>query len=486
VNPLAAASALLVLTGCGFLVGRAAGSRDGASRVAAWGTALPLGIVVLGFGWLLWAHLAPGRALGWASLAVPMALAALALLAWTRRSRRSLDPPRAGATAPADGLDAVGWIGLTVLVAQVGLSLLSVAADPRLVDWDGWAIWGIKARAFFVDGGVLAYLGRAQDLAFSWPARPPLTALYQAFLYQAAGAVDEGAARLGHWALFVSLLLTAYAGLRRRFGRSTALAWTALLATVPNLTYQAVAGVANVALGLYLYAALEALDEWESEPGSGGLVRAGLLLCGAVLVRDEGLALATLTVAAALLAARRPAARSRRQRLVAALGLALALVAAHQSWASLVRQVGASDPVLARWTSPAGASSRLVERVPEGSPLAGALVAELADPSRQARSSPLEDALGVALFWPLFALACLLGVRRWRSDPPALRCALITVGGLLAYGLALATYPDADVDGIVRDWAFVLDRHATALVPLAWRAVAGAFGPDLEARVRGG
>jgi hypothetical protein len=103
---------------------------------------------------------------------------------------------------------------------------------------------------------------------------------------------------------------------------------------------------------------------------------------------------------------------------------------------------------------------------------------ELARPLQQTRSSPLEDTLGVALFWPLFGLAGLTLVRRGRSDIVGLRCAVVAAGGLLIYTLGLILFPYQDLADVMNNWLFVLDRHALALVPMAARAMAGAFAPD--------
>jgi hypothetical protein len=59
----------------------------------------------------------------------------------------------------------------------------------------------------------------------------------------------------------------------------------------------------------------------------------------------------------------------------------------------------------------------------------------------------------------------------------ALRCALLAWGGLLIYTLGFILFPYQDLNDIVNNWIYVLDRHAVALVPLAVRTAAGAFAP---------
>jgi hypothetical protein len=480
VTTLAVGLATLLLAASGYLVWRRIAPANCGSPPTSLGVALPVGVVLLGIESLLWAHAAPDRSVGFWSLIAPLAL--LSVLAYASGFRRRPLPEPSPPRLPS-ALGAAGFAASLIIAAEIGLSYLSILVDPRLVDWDGWAIWGIKAKAFFMDGGVHRYLAHAHDYAFSWPARPCLSALFESFLYHAVGGVEEGAARLGHLALFASLLLVFYSSLRRRYTADTSMIWTALLATVPNLTYQAIAGVANVVLGLYLFAALDALDAWQVDPRVERVAGPALLLAGACLSRDEGFALAGLTAACVFLTPPFPSFRNRYAKLTALLGLSFASAAAYALWASLVKQHGASDELLARWTSAPGAWSRLLSRRHELSQLIGPFLEELALPTAQARCSPLENALRLSLFWPSFGLACVCGGRLWRTDPMAFRCALIATAGLVTYAVALAVFPDSDMRGVIHDWVFVFDRHALVVAPMAMRTMAGVFGAALESRV---
>src|SRR5262249_45190073 len=147
--------------------------------------------------------------------------------AWA--SRRRAVPGAASGTA-------LGWSGrvaLVVIVAGAASIVGGVVASPCFSDWDAWAVWGLKAKAVFVDPDVRPYLAAADAYDFSWPPRPCLTAVFQAFLYACLGRVDEAGARLVHVALWASLLLIFHGSLRRRLAAGPALLWTALLATVP-------------------------------------------------------------------------------------------------------------------------------------------------------------------------------------------------------------------------------------------------------------
>jgi hypothetical protein len=106
---------------------------------------------------------------------------------------------------------------------------------------------------------------------------------------------------------------------------------------------------------------------------------------------------------------------------------------------------------------------------------------ELSVPAEKTRFSPLEETLGVALLWPLFALAGVVAIRRGRSDVTGLRCTAAAAGGLMIYALGLVLFPYQDLADVLYSWVYVLDRHAVALAPMAVRTAASAFSLDPEA-----
>jgi len=468
------AIALLIPAVAGFFLWRRLHTRSSGLEALAY--ALPLGVVAVAVEMVASSLLYGGYTL--AILLVPLLLVGVACaVSW----RRPIEP------APEDRPAPPGWVGraaLVILAAEVGLVLAELGASPTLTDWDGWAIWGLKAKAFFIDGSLRTYFDRTNVYEFSWPGRPCLSSMLQAFVYTGLGRVDEAAARLAHVALWMSLLLMFYVNLRLRCGIDSSLVWTAALATVPNLTYQASAGVANPILGLYLFAALAAADRWEAQPGRGPLAAAGLLLAGATLSRDEGLLLGTATVAA-VFTIRRPGALRGRERLRAAGGLCLAGGAAYGLWHLLL----VSSPVppvgiQTLWSAGPDLPLRLLDRRGDVPAILAAIGGELVRTSEQTRSSPLEEFLGIALLWPLFAAACLSLRRLRQTDPMGLRCLVTTWAGLLFYTGAFLVFPYESLEDVLHNWVFVMDRHAIALAPMALRVMASAFGRASETPAR--
>lgn len=422
--------------------------------------------VPLGAGVAAWMALALSSFGGMLGPVLPLLLLALGLAAAPRRP--------SPAAAARERVSPLAWGCLALAAAQVAMVVALALAEGRLVDWDAWAIWDMKARAFFVDGGVDGYLERSVALEFSWPSRPPLTALAQAFLYTALGGSSETAGRLLHAAIYASLLAFFFALVRRSCDTTPAAVGTALLATLPNVAYHATSGVANLALGVYLLAQIVALLHAFDRGGRWAFAVAGIGAGLACLARDEGRWLACLAAVATTLVAWRLGCP--RRRMLAGLSAATLVAAAlYAPWAMAVARHGAAD-VLSQWTA-----GETLARIPAHARDLPAFVRllgpELLEPVEQSGASPFEGWLGLALFWPTFAVAAVAMPFAGRRDPLAVSAAFTTVGGLLFYAAGLWLFPYQSLADLHHDWLYVLDRHLIAVTPAAAYAIVSALSP---------
>ena len=151
------------------------------------------------------------------------------------------------------------------------LALLPVAASAAVLavwlpyerampltsqSWDAWAIWLFKAKAFYVDGGVTAYLARAGEFT-GQPGYPLLTPLYTTALYALGGGVNDAGAKLTSPCFYLALLSAFHFVARRAAGFRVAAATTTMLALTPLLQTVAfdLAGYADTALAAYFVCA---------------------------------------------------------------------------------------------------------------------------------------------------------------------------------------------------------------------------------------
>jgi hypothetical protein len=379
----------------------------------------------------------------------------------------------------------IWWIFLGVVGLELCLITASFLHYPYITDWDGWAIWGMKAKAFFSDHGFNGYLGRADDLSFSWPARPCLSSIFQTYVYLAGGQANEAASRFVHLVAGISLLSIFYWTLRRRLPATTAMIWTAMLATMPNLADQVTAGIGNILLAIFLFSAVSALDRYRTEGTVGYLIAASAFLGFALLTRDEAFSLCAICVAIALLFAPCPQFTSRKKIILQTLAILVGAAFLYSLWMRLISPYHIYDLCSVWLTS--DLPHRIHQHLRDLGKLLPMILAEFAKPSQQAIVSPVEKLLGVSLFWIIFAAVfMLIGVpsilKRLmtpfrRQNELATICGLCAALGLIAYCAGLWLFPYTNLNDF-EFWCNVLDRHILSLVPLAACHIALSLSSD--------
>jgi hypothetical protein len=227
-----------------------------------------------------------------------------------------------------------GRIGTRILLATA----LAVAAGGLLVtaghawyeplgQWDGWAIWNLKARFFHRDGGNWTGMF-SHEIWFSHPDYPLLLPGSIARLWFYLGHETTLVPQLtsvGYTALVMALLFASLAYLR---GLTHACAGLLLLAGSETFLFMGGAQYADVPLSLYLLGSLLALAIGQRlEHGRDMLfVLAGVLAGGGAMMKNEGLVFALVLLAAVLVGGRRAAAGRRRMVAMLLIGMAPALM----------------------------------------------------------------------------------------------------------------------------------------------------------------
>lgn len=202
--------------------------------------------------------------------------ATIAFLA--RRKREAPAAPQA--SAPLSKLE---W----VIAALMAVGLITAVARVMLLplDWDGWAIWQLKAKAI-ADGSLRQQL---TDPAYIWSHQdyPLLVPYHTVWL---AGGFHEEAAQWGGFLFLLDLLALFYWAARERLPRLWALSGCAVILSWPLVMKHTASGFADLPLAAYALGAIYFLAQRN--------LRAGLpLLAGAVMTKNEGV----FTLAAALL-----------------------------------------------------------------------------------------------------------------------------------------------------------------------------------------
>jgi hypothetical protein len=194
--------------------------------------------------------------------------------------------------AARPALPGTPWTPLLITAALVPLAIW--LPYERLMpltsqDWDAWAIWLFKAKAFYLDGDIKTFLSRTGEFT-TQPGYPLLVPLYATFLYVLDGGVTDYAAKLLSPCSFLALLGVFYYFARRVASSLIAAVFTCLLATLPAVALVAfeLAGYADTTLALYLLAAGGFLALWWMEGRTADLAGASLAATAAAWTKNEG------------------------------------------------------------------------------------------------------------------------------------------------------------------------------------------------------
>jgi hypothetical protein len=271
------ALAILLLTGSCVLVLIAPGGGVPSER-------LPLALV-LGAGFvsleMSWLALIGIRRVFAAALLVQAIVWAAAFLLGTGFRPRSI--------APTGGRGIGRWGAVFIAVLVWAVSGVVIGTARRGLGWDGVAVWGLKGKAAFVDGGFPGPYFHDLSRQWSHPDYPLFVPLAEAWVYRCIGQVDECAVKLLFVAFYVALLALFYGGVRREgFTATFSLGFTAALATVPLLRAQAMSGEADVPLALVVFASTLSLYGWLRRGARTDLVLAAVLSALGAWVKKEG------------------------------------------------------------------------------------------------------------------------------------------------------------------------------------------------------
>ena len=217
----------------------------------------------------------------------------------------------------------VGALGiLTFVAALVLLGHAARAFEVRpLVEWDGWAIWGTRARALYDFGG-------AQHSVFTTAPYGPLQhplwlPALESIGFRAMGAYDGTLIHVQLALLAIGFGAALWTLLTERVPALFAGASVLAIAAADSVLRQLGGNLADIPLAFLVALAVVALALWIRESDLTLLPFAALFLGAATLTKPEGL----LFAAAALVAALAAGGVARlRGTLLAALAVALILL----------------------------------------------------------------------------------------------------------------------------------------------------------------
>lgn len=224
---------------------------------------------------------------------VVVAVVVASVVAW--RLLRSRTAPAPPTSFPRDRwfLLAGGAIAALFVFAGTALALVN-----PIQEWDGWAIWGLKAALLYDDGKVpdLFVTGDYGLTSIDYPLLwPVLEATHQ----RAMGGVEPKLASLPHWVLYVSFAWTVAAVASRLMRPALWVPVAAGTLTTYAIVDQLFWHYADVPTAILIGAAMLFGALWLDGQGARWLVPAAIVLGAAANGKNEGL-MATVAVIVAL------------------------------------------------------------------------------------------------------------------------------------------------------------------------------------------
>ncbi len=175
------------------------------------------------------------------------------------------------------------------IMAVVGAFAVAAFRVKPLVEYDGWAMWGMKAKA-------IAVLGSADPAVFASEAYerlhieyPLLLPALHALPLQASSGFSSNTVVLQCLAIGVAGLLAIWALFRDRVRPGLLLAFVAAIAAAPAYLIQLGTGYADVPLAAFVACGLGAAARWLVDDRLAWLALATLFLAAAILTKNEGL-----------------------------------------------------------------------------------------------------------------------------------------------------------------------------------------------------
>jgi hypothetical protein len=171
-----------------------------------------------------------------------------------------------------------------------------------LVEWDGWAIWAMKARALYDFGGVAHGVFTTQP--YGPLQHPLLLPALEATGFRSLGAFDGTLIHVQLALLAFGFAAALWTLLRERV--PAALAGAAILAivTADSTLRQLAANLADIPLAFFVALGVVALARTLLDEGSGLLPAAAIMLGAATLTKPEGLLFAFAALVPFMLIAR--------------------------------------------------------------------------------------------------------------------------------------------------------------------------------------
>ncbi len=258
-----------------------------------------LGVGVVSLQLLLYAL--AGLPLWVAGLAIPWIALLLVVATWSLRRSGALGRQE----SQPQGAPTSRWLFAacgSIVAFQVAYCVVQAISRP-IAGWDVWAIWFLKAKAFFVSGGLPST--HFFSTAYLHPDYPLLTPLAVTWHYLCLGRVDDQIAKILFPLSFLALVVMFGYTLTKEIGRDYGAAFTALLSLTPFAIMHAggidvakgwgdYVGYADLTLAMYFWGGAAYLYFYEKTREPMWFFLSALFMGMGAWTKNEGLTYAAI------------------------------------------------------------------------------------------------------------------------------------------------------------------------------------------------
>lgn len=238
--------------------------------------------------------------------------AALAAIIWRRRPLREYW--LGNAPDPRMPLTEFEWLLILIILLCLGARTVACALAP-LNDWDGIALWGIKAKVLYYDTIKTTDYFHKPEYAYSHTPYPLLWPFMYAWVCTVVGQWDDLAMLVLNPVNFIAFTVLLYFVMKRFATRTVALGVTAIATSLPTVLHYVECGQADIPLMLIWGASLFCLFDWMQSRRTPSLLLAAVLMGGAMFTKQEGRIVFGASLCAAIASVMAGAPTAQRKKL---------------------------------------------------------------------------------------------------------------------------------------------------------------------------
>ncbi len=179
------------------------------------------------------------------------------------------------------------WKLFTVLSILLLIFVFFEAILRPLSAWDGWAIWLLKGKMFYLDGYVNpnVYLMLKDNYAYT-------INLSVSFIYTLIGYPNDRAVLLVFYCFYLMTGISLYFSIKKNSSKTIAALFTFLFLSTQNILRHGgrwEAGYADLALGFYIFLTVMSFFNYLSKKNNSSLILVIILMSITSLVKEEGM-----------------------------------------------------------------------------------------------------------------------------------------------------------------------------------------------------